>query len=439
MFKILAILKREYLSRVKKKSFIVLTLLGPILLAAIYSLPVLFLTLSGGERRLAVADLSGNMLGRFRQELAERKRLVEEGPEAGKQKRGFDVDRDVFRLIDATQAGETMEKARARLDRALTAEEFDAYLILGPDVDAEGNFVYGSRSSADVPGSIENALTHVAVGERARRRGLGLEAKDLQALTRPVEVNPVRIGKEGKPVSEGFGQQAVAVGLVWGMSFVFYLTFLIWGSTIIQGVVEEKGSRIVEVLLSSVTSTQFLLGKVIGIGLVALTQLVVWLACALAMMMWGTSALPQMADLVSKVEIGLFAWFVLMFLVGFAIYSMLYAAIGAMVTTIQEAQQAAFPVTIFIIIAFFCLFAVQRSPDSTLAVVASLFPLTSPLVLLMRLGISEPPLWQVALSLVLQGAALLGVTWLAARIFRVGLLMYGKRATVPEILRWIRA
>jgi ABC-2 type transport system permease protein len=206
-----------------------------------------------------------------------------------------------------------------------------------------------------------------------------------------------------------------------------------------RGVIEEKSSRIMEVLLSSVTPTQFMVGKVTGIGLVALTQLTVWVVCTLALTVGGAASVPQIARLVEGLDPTLFGWFILMFLLGFSIYALLFAAVGSMCTTDQEAQQAAQPVMLFIVMAFFALFAVQRSPDSTFALVASLIPLTSPLVLLMRLGITEPPAWQIGLSILLQVAAIFGVAWLAARIFRVGTLMYGKRATIPEIWRWIRA
>ncbi len=439
MSKVWAVIKREYLVRVKKRSFIILTLLGPLLIVGVYSLPVLFMSLSSKDQHLALADLSGTMAEPFRRSLSEGNRLVpEDGDESGG-RGGFRIDRSRYRLTDATRPGESPAEARTRLNEALAAGEFDAYLIIGPDPDAEGNFVYGSRSSADVPGAVERALTRAAVTERSRQGGLGLDADEITALTRPVQVNPVRVSKTGAEISEGSGQRATVIGMVWGMNFIFYLTFLIWGTTIMRGVIEEKSSRIMEVLLSSITPTQFMVGKVTGIGLVALTQLAVWVGCALALTLGGAASLPRIADLVSGVDATLFGWFLIMFLLGFSIYALLFAAVGSICTTDQESQQAAQPVMLFIVMAFFALFAVQRSPDSTFAVVASLFPLSSPLVLLMRLGIIEPPVWQIGLALLLQVAAVFGAAWLAARIFRVGTLMYGKRATIPEIWRWIRA
>lgn len=252
-------------------------------------------------------------------------------------------------------------------------------------------------------------------------------------------MTPIRISRAGEEVSEGEGQQVAVIAAVWVMGFFFYIIFLLWGSNILRGIVEEKSSRVIEVLLSSVTPTQFMIGKVAGIGAVALTQILVWGACGLILTMTGAVAAPQMGELLSGINPVLFLWFVILFLLGFSMYSVIYAAVGSMVTSTQEAEQAAGPVTLIIVASFMCMFAVQQAPDSTIAVTASLFPLTAPLNLLMRLGVSDPPLWHIAASLALQLAAIAGLTWVAARVFRVGTLMYGKRATIPEVWKWIRS
>jgi ABC-type Na+ efflux pump permease subunit len=219
MSKVWAVIKREYLVRVKKRSFIFLTLLGPLLILGVYSLPVLFLSLSSKDQHLAVADLSGTMAANFRSSLADGNRLVlEEGDQAGAAS-GFRIDKSRFRLTDATQPGESEVEARARLNQALADDAFDAYLIIGPDPDAEGNFVYGSRSSADVPAAVERALTRTAVNERSQRRSLGLDAEENTALTRPVQVNPVRVSKTSPEISEASGNQAAMIGKVRGMNF----------------------------------------------------------------------------------------------------------------------------------------------------------------------------------------------------------------------------
>ncbi|MFQ5671178.1 MAG: ABC transporter permease [Acidobacteriota bacterium] len=447
MLKLWAVLKREYLSRVKKRSFVILTLLGPLLLLGVYSLPVLFLSLSGTDRTLAVVDLGGEILPAFKNSLAREHRLIgETSPVSGLEdsaadrgrRRSFQLLRTRFRVIDARQPGDTVESARQRLNADLGAKTIDAYFIIGPDPDAENALLYGSRTSGEVPGAVERALREPALKSRSQHMGLDLDADAIVALARPLAITPIRVGKNGREVSTGEGQQKVVLAVVWVMAFLFYVTFLLWGSTILRGIVEEKSSRVMELLLSSMNSTQFMVGKVAGIGLVALTQIAVWAACGLAMTLWGGASVPQIADLAAAINPFLFGWFILLYLLGFAMYSVLYAAVGSTVTSTQESEQAAIPVTFLIVAAFFSMIAVQQAPDSTFSLVASVFPLTAPLAMLMRLGISDPPAWEIGLSLLAQGLAIAGLAWLAARIFRVGTLMYGKRATIPEIWKWIR-
>ncbi|MFQ5767204.1 MAG: ABC transporter permease [Acidobacteriota bacterium] len=452
MFKMFAVLKREYLFRVKKKSFLIWTLAGPLLLVAVYSLPVLFLSLSSTERNLAVVDVGGRILPGFLEELKKEHLMVgeDEGApygreaagepdEAAESGSGFSLAKSKFRVTDATLPGDTVDVARRRMNEKIAAKEFDAYLIIGRDPDHDDYILYGSRSSGDVPDEIKRALHAPTMLERARLQGVSLSSDEILSLARRVEITPIRVDKAGQEVSKGMGQQMAVVGSVWAMGFLFYIVFLLWGSNILRGIVEEKNTRITEVVLSSVTPVQFMVGKVAGIGMVALTQLVVWVGCALGLTLASTATIPQIARLAGGLKPSLFGWFILLFLLGFAMYSVIYAAIGSMVTSTQEAEQAAMPVALIIVASFFAMFSVQAAPDSTFAIVASLFPLTAPLVMLMRLGVTEPALWQIALSLLLQVLAICGLAWTAARIFRVGVLMYGKRATIPEVWRWIRS
>ncbi|MFQ5718178.1 MAG: ABC transporter permease [Acidobacteriota bacterium] len=445
MSKLLAVMKREYLERVRKRSFIILTLAGPLLLAAIYSLPVLFLSMSGTEKHLGVVDLHGGLIEPFVAQLAEAGRLKtgetsSDLPADGETADGgFELAKTLFSITDAGQTGDTIATARLRLNQDLAAGRFDAYLILGEDPDETGSILYGSRSSGDIPDSIERALREPLVAVRASDLGLTLGAAQIVDLARAVEVTPIRVNSKGEETSEGAGQQAALIISVWVLAFFFYIIFILWGSNILRGIIEEKTSRIVEVLLSSVTPTQFMVGKVAGIGCVALTQIVVWGACGFILTLTGAAAAPQVGQLLAGINPMLFLWFVLLFLLGFAMYAVIYAAVGSTVTSTQEAEQAAGPITLTIVASFMAMVAVQRAPDSGLAVAVSLFPLTAPLNLLMRLGISDPPAWQIGLSLLLQVGAIAGLGWAAARVFRVGTLMYGKRATIPEIFKWVRS
>jgi len=204
---------------------------------------------------------------------------------------------------------------------------------------------------------------------------------------------------------------------------------------------EEKTSRIIEVLLSSVTPMQLMAGKIIGVGAVGLTQIAIWVLSGSVLGTGGMAVARQvignsMKDAhVSTVVLWLFPVF---FVLGYATYACLYAAIGAMVNSEEEAQQMQFPVTLPLILCMVLATAIIRDPNTPLAFWLSMFPLTSPIIMFVRTAVDMPPMWQVALSIGISLASLYGLVWLTSRIYRVGILMYGKRPTLPEILKWIR-
>jgi ABC-2 type transport system permease protein len=202
-------------------------------------------------------------------------------------------------------------------------------------------------------------------------------------------------------------------------------------------VIEEKSSRVIEVVASGVPPTQLLAGKLLGVGAAGLTQFLVWSLSLLGISLVtagpvaGRLSLPEIRPLV-------LVSFVVFFLLGYAFYASLYAAIGAAVNTVQEAQNFIFPVIIPLILGLVCFPVILESPDSTLAVVLSLVPFLTPLLMFLRIVILTPPWWQIGLSLVFMGLAIWGVLWLSGRIYRVGILMYGKKPTFPELVRWVR-
>jgi len=214
---------------------------------------------------------------------------------------------------------------------------------------------------------------------------------------------------------------------------------IMWGQVVMTSVIEEKTSRVVEVMVSSIPSVQLFAGKLLGVGAAGLTQFLVW-AAALALI--GMSAagaagtlagfrLPEAGPLVLVA-------FVVYFLLGYFFYAALFAGIGAAVNTAQEAQTLVFPVFMPLVLGTMCFPLVLQSPDSPLSTALSLFPPLTPLLMFLRITVLTPPWWQIALSVALTGLSIAGVVWLAARIHRVGILMYGKRPTFPEMLRWVR-
>ena len=218
---------------------------------------------------------------------------------------------------------------------------------------------------------------------------------------------------------------------------LLYTTLIMYGIMVMRSVLEEKTSRIVEVMLASLTPKEMMAGKVLGVGAVGITQLIIWAIAGAALSTVGLGAMASSGislNLPPAALIGL----PIFFLLGFLLYSSTFAALGAAVNSEQEAQQLQMIVMLPLIIAISSWFVVMRDPNSVFSVIVSLFPFTSPIMMYLRLSVSEPPIWQIALSVAILLVTIYGVISVCARIYRVGILMYGKKPTLPEILRWLR-
>jgi ABC-2 type transport system permease protein len=241
----------------------------------------------------------------------------------------------------------------------------------------------------------------------------------------------IRISDQGEREDKGAATFLAVVLLM-----IMYTSLLIWGQAVLTSVIEEKTSRVVEVMASGVPTTTLLLGKLLGVGGAGLTQFLVW-ALSLFVVSFASAgsiggfSMPEITPL-------MLVSFVAFFLLGFLFYAALYAAIGSSVNTVQEAQGLVFPVMLPIIMAMVCWPAVLQSPDGPLAVATSMIPGMSPLIMFLRIVVLTPPMWQILLSIALLVLGILGVVWIAARVYRVGILMYGKRPTFPELVRWVR-
>jgi ABC-2 type transport system permease protein len=267
--------------------------------------------------------------------------------------------------------------------------------------------------------------------------GHGFSPDEAKKLLGPVDVDTVHIDKEGSNKSNGIG----AFLLPFLLLISIYMTVFIYGIYVMRSVIEEKSSRVIEVLLGSVTPVQLMAGKIIGVGAVGLTQIAIW-AAAVGIFEGGSFAIAQeilgdsMKD--AHVSTAVLILFPVFFILGYATYACLYAAIGAMVNSDEEAQQLQFPVSLPLILCIVFAMPIIRDPNSPLAFWLSMFPLTAPMIMFVRASVSMPPVWQIATSIGLSLCSLYGLVWLTSRIYRVGILMYGKRPTLPEILKWIR-
>ena len=431
---ILTIAKREYLSRVKTKGFWIATLLLPIAMAAMVILPSLIAMKSRASQRLAIVDEAGG----FGETLAA-KLMEDDGRKAAPasdsgQKRGnklaqFQVELALLGVDRAAQ--------RAELDRRVLAGEIDAWLWIAPEGLAKNAVEYHAESVSNflTQDRLSDVVSEV-VGE-ARLRQAGIDAVQVSELTRELSLKTTRVLAEGSRQEGGMA----AFFLAYFLFFLLYMVVLLYGQQVMNGVLEEKSSRIVEVILATVRPIELMLGKLLGIGLAGLTQLGVWLTTMLALSapaVVGALALVPEGSELPQVSLALLVHFLINFLLGFSLFATLYATIGAATNNVQEAQQFAGFLVIFLVAPMFFLIPIINDPDSTQAVVLSMIPILTPMLMMLRIAVKMPPLWQILTAYALTAAFICFLVWVCARIYRIGILMYGKKPTFQELWRWIR-
>jgi ABC-2 type transport system permease protein len=448
MTKFLAIVRREYLKRVSARSFIVATILGPVLMIAFMVLPVLIALLGTDETvRLAVVDQSGRMYGRVQDSFLQREPTGSSNS-AARGSAPFDISRNPkerareagialsgsFKIEQVPATSRSLEEIRQELNARVLKDELDGYLVIPADILTTRSAQYYGRNVGDLftSAQLEERLSR-SVNEQ-RLADEGVAAPLLLELSRRVNLKTIKVSEKGEEADSG-----AAFFFVLGIGFLIFIMVLIYGGMILSAVVEEKETRISELLFSSVRAFPLMLGKLIGVSLVALTQFAMWGIFIGVFLIFGVSALESQGANIELPHVVASAvlYFFIFFLLGYFIYSSLFALIGAIVTSQEESQQFIWLVVFPLLVAFYLVFPVLRSPDSTLAFWASIFPFTSPVVMLVRIVTQTPPFWQIALSILLGFGAVLLLIWLAARIYRIGMLMYGKRATIPEIMRWV--
>ncbi len=421
MKKIFFIIKREYLQRVRSKLFLVATILTPLLFGGILFASIKFATMKTLEHRhLAIVDESGKLADPFVKAFQVRQ---------GNEKSNYS--------FDIIPVHEPLQEIEADLSKKVLDRKLDGYIVFQKDALEEGKAEYHARNVSDLTerSIYQSTLTNVITGVRLRAQGL--DPDKIETLTKRAEITAMKVSESGDREDKG---QSFALAYV--MVMVLYVTILGYGVTVMRSVIEEKTSRVVEIMLSSVRPSELMTGKIIGVSLVAMTQYLIWAATAALVSAYGLSAMaamnPNAGALIPKIPISTLVFFVLFFVLGFVLFATLYAAIGAMVNNDQEAQQVQMPVTFLIIIPILMLGLVIRSPDSTASVSLSLVPFFAPILMFMRIIIQTPPPLQIAGSIAIMLLTIAFFVWVSAKIYRVGILMYGKRPTLPELMRWIR-
>lgn len=456
MNKFLAVVKREYLQRVRTKMFIVATVLGPVMMALFTVVPALLTNMkTGGPTRVAIVDETGVLYEQVRQSILTGRQEQEEAEAEAASSGGAAsaatnaaTENSMQRMrrtgakaepgYDVRQVAlgtETIETVKRRLDEEVKRDALDAYLILPADILQQGEARYYSRNTGDVftRGQLEDRLTRAVRNQRMAAHNVSPAL--MSAINKPVKLRASKAGDESG--REDTGQGFVMVFIV---GFLIYMTILMYGQVVLAAIIEEKETRISEVLFSSIRSFPLMMGKLIGVSLVALTQLFIWGLAVAFFVLYGAGMLAASGVEFPMPEIpaSLVLYFLLFFLLGYFIYATIYALVGAMVTTTQEGGQVALPVILLLVVGFYLAFPVIRSPNSSFAFWVSMVPFFSPITMLVRIVTQTPPVWQIALSLLIGAATVVLLIWLAARIYRTGMLMYGKRATLPEVWRWVR-
>lgn len=423
MNKILVVAKREYVQRVRTKGFVIFTVLLPAIMVG-YVFFFVAVSKSGAKAsaHLAVVDLSGQVLPALRHELNER---LPSG------RRQFQLD-----AVAATSA--TLPATEARLHRQVLAGQYTGFLVIPANVLQSNQAAYHAKNVANfnLIGSLQHGLESAV--SRVRLQRAGVAAGALPQFFADFHLTDLKVTASGES-SDATG--TVVLGYVLGYLLFFVVIF--YGMNFMRSVVEEKTNRVAEVVLASVSAFGLLMGKVIGVAAAALTQALIWAIClglfaayarTAALAVGHANWLKQVPHLGPMIYIS----FVLFFVLGFLVYGSLYAAVGAIVSSEQEAQQSQVPITMLLVAGLLLGFTVLSTPNSALAIVLSEIPFFAPVLMMMRIPIANPPFWQVGLSWILCALAVWLIMKVTARLYRVGILMTGKRPTLPELMRWLR-
>jgi ABC-2 type transport system permease protein len=410
----LLIAKREYLERIRSKAFRISTVLMPVLFGLIFGIGAFSVSHLGGSSHLVVVSDDAKLANGVRDELVH---LKHDPPRVEVQAPATQADVDT-------------------LAQRVEDKQIDGYLWLQTTPgEAMPKAVYASRSSTDLTseGHMQDAVGQAVL--RARLQERGLPPDEVGKLLKPADVQTLQV-KNGKAVQSDSKKSFWAAYI---MMFLLYFSVTFYGLNAGRSVVEEKTSRIFEVLLSSVKAESLMIGKLLGVGGVALTQLGIWFAIGA---FYAGSQLAASQGIHGVASLGIqpiqLVFFVIYFVLGFLFYSALSCGLGATMSTEQEMNQFAIIIMLPLMLSFMMFTYVLGNPSSALSVGLSLFPPCTPLIMCLRMGVQMPPMWQLLVSVALMIVAIYIVLWIASRIYRIGILMYGKRPNMPEMIRWMR-
>ena len=435
--KLWAVIRREYLERVQTRAFIIGSLLGPVLIAGVLFVPA-WLTLrnlrADATSSLIVIDATGAGLGeRLRTALIP----ATATPNAGT------IDIRVT-PADGIAAAETLATT------AVVSKQVDGYVVLDAATLRGERARYAGRKATAVGDMrrLETALRQSTLAERLESANLSSSFVDSLTRSRLV-LESERLTEQGRGSD---ASRRANVMFAVAVAFLLYMSMILYGQTVMRGVLEEKSTRVAEVVVSSVSPETLLAGKVIGVGAVGLTQQIIWVAGTLYLGSFMAPLLARMAPTdastqsaatmptmsMPDIHVGGLLLILVFFILGYGVYSALYAAVGSTVNSEQEAQQALAPILVLIVASALFIQPAMMNPTSALARGASMFPFSAPIIMPLRMSLVPIPPWEMAVAIVGLLISFVVVIWVAARIYRVGLLMYGKRPSFAELVRWAK-
>lgn len=448
MRKFFAVVKHEYKKVVLKWSFLIGTLLMPLLAACFAVVPAIIFSIKGEPTRIAVVDPTHQITPRLKQNLSADKLMAKardamsdqfteiDATQEEKMKRSAQAFVESFVFVDIPYDSNNTAATRQKLSSMVVDGDIDAYLLIPVNISSpDAEFEFRSRKAGDF---VSNDTFRDALNQAVRSQRLAdanISEERLNELSADVKFDSKGINEFGEEKdTDGTFIAAFVIGLM------IYITLAIYGQMIMGAVVEEKETRIAEILFSSARPFELMMGKLAGVGLAGLTQLAIWIstAAALIAVLAARSGSFEFVGSLPEITPAKAVLFLIFFLLGFFIYASIFALIGSMVTTVQEGGQFAFPPIMILLVGFYFSFAVIRDPNSTLSFWASIAPFFAPITMPVRILAETPPWWHIVLAIAINVAAIAGLIALTARVYRVGMLMYGKRATIPEVWRWIR-
>jgi ABC-2 type transport system permease protein len=423
--KVFAVVRREYIERVRTKAFWIGTLLFPGLFIGIIGFQIVLAHKAGGERHLAVVDTTANLYAPLKADLEnlEKERLATKPNQTAP--RWVLTQRPVEGSLDATKEA---------LRKEVVAKKLNGYLVLTPELVQKDAVEYYSTvvSEFSAMRQLEEAFRKIRMRQKITARGLPADLGN--DLEKRVDFKAFKVSAKGTSEEKGAGIIAAIV-----FFFLMYSTFIMYGAQVMMGVLDEKTNRIVEIIIASVRPTELMLGKMFGIGLVGLTQYAAWAFVAMNLSLPGIASMMSSTEMgAPKIPISMLGFLLLYFILGYFLYASIYTAIAAPFNTNQEAQQLAMIPVMLIISSIAVYPAVLNNPSGGIATFFSIFPFTASLTMFLRTALSDVPVWQIGLSIVSIAATTVAIAWVAGRIYRVGILMYGKKPTIPEIVRWAR-